>query len=473
MEKTIRSAVVADLARQMASKSPTFFLDLNMKRRDVLKIIACSVFGASLPIASTQAQDRYAKYRGQTVVINIPASPPYDAMLKLLPAFTKETGIKVEVDRQPMLRMKLKQLEEMAKPQGEFDLIGYVVMWKSEYVKKNLIQELAPFLADATLADPTYDIEDIVPRYLENLGLVGGPKGYLAGPGAKLYGLPYGAETSILAYRRDIFEKHHLQPPKTYDELQKLLPVLRDKEGIGALTSRGQVGHQCVHAWLLHLNPLGGKVFDAQWQPTFHQEAGVAALQLLKEIVETGPAGIPDFGLIESQNAFLRGQSAMYLDSTSIFGPVKQAEVSKIDGKVSYALHPKGVRHASQSGGLGLAIPRNANNANAAFLLLQWLTSKAQDLAVSRLGGSPIRLSTITDAGMVRQYPEYLTLREQLEYADPDWRPIIAEWDAINTNVLGVVVHEALTGKKSPEQALNGMVPKAVEIMKRGGYLQG
>jgi multiple sugar transport system substrate-binding protein len=443
-----------------------------MRRRNVLKAIACSVFGAGLPVASSRAQDRYARYRGQTLVINIPAHTHYDAMQKLLPEFTKETGIRVDVDRQPMLNMKVKQLQEMAKPQGELDLICYVVMWKTEYVKKNLIRELAPLFADTTLADPAYDIKDIVPAYLENLGLVGGPKSYLAGPGAKLYGLPYGAETSILAYRQDIFAKHNLQAPKTYDELQKLLPVLKQKEGIGALTSRGQAGHQCVHAWLLHLNPLGGKIFDAQWKPTFNNAAGVKALKLLKEIVDTGPPDIPNLGPVEMTNTFLRGQAAMYLDSTAIFGAVRNPEVSKIDGRVSYVLHPRGVRNSSQSGGLGLAIPRNSKNQNAAFLLMQWLTSKAQDKAVSRIGGNANRFSTMGDPALLRQFPEYRTLREQLKHADPDWRPIIAEWDDINVKMLGIAVHQALTGKKTPEQALNDMVPNVTEMMKSGGYLK-
>jgi len=461
-------------AMKMDCSTGEILNERGVSRRDFLKFCSALVIvGAGLPVASARAQYLYPKYRGQTVVISVPAHPHYDAMVKLLPEFTQETGVKVEVDRRQILPMKVKQLQEMAKPQGEFDLICYVVMWKGEYVKKNMIHELTPFLADATLADPAYDIEDIVPCYLENIGLVGGPRGYLAGAGAKLYGIPYGAETSILAYRHDIFTKHKLQPPETYDELQKLLYILRDKEGIGALTSRGKVGHQGVHAWLLHLNPLGGKVFDAQWAPTFNNDAGVKALTLLKEIVDTGPAGILNFGAIEMQNSFLQGQSAMYLDNTGIFGPVKNADVSKIDGKVSYALHPKGLRYASQSGGLGLAIPLNAKNANAGFLLMQWLTSKTQDKAISRLGGSPCRQSTIQDPDMVRQFPEYVMLREQLKYSDPDWRPIIAEWDDINVNVLGVAVNEALTGKKSPDQALNDMMPKAIEIMKSGGYLKG
>ena len=448
-----------------------------MKRRTLMQsaggaaLGALGVVGAGLPW-SARAQDRYGKYKGQTVVMSIPAHPHYDAMLKLLPEFTKQTGIKVETDRLAMARLKDKQLLEMAKPTGDYDLACYVVMWKGEYVKKNLVRELEPFFKNPALADPAYDFGDLVPRYVENIGLVGGPKGYLRGPGAKLYGLPYGAETSILAYRRDIFEKHGLQPPQTYAEFEKLLPVVKDKAGIGALTSRGQAGHQCVHAWLLHLNPLGGKVFDDAWKPRFNDAVGVKALKFLKLVSDTGPTGIPGFGQGEMITSFLQGQAAMFLDSTLIFGQVNNPAVSKIGGLVSYVVHPKGVRYASQSGGLGLAIPKNAKNADAAFLLLQWLTSKEQDKAVCKIGGVPTRTSTIADRDLVRQYPEYITLRQQIEYIDPDWRPIIAEWDEINIQALGVAVSEALTGKKSPENALNGMVPKVTEIMKRGGYLK-
>ena len=165
-----------------------------MKRRQLIQSAgggALGLLGAGLPLVG-HAQDRFAKYKGQTVVMSIPAHPHYDAMLKLLPEFTKQTGIKVETDRLAVPRMKDKQLLEMAKPTGDYDLICYVVMWKGEYVKKNLIRELDPYFKNTALADPDYDFKDVVPRYVENMGLVGGSKGYLAGPGAKLYGMPFG-----------------------------------------------------------------------------------------------------------------------------------------------------------------------------------------------------------------------------------------------------------------------------------------
>ncbi len=441
-----------------------------MNRRDFAKASTITVFGAGLPFSGAQAQSRYAKYAGKTVVMSVPAHSHYDAMAKLLPDFTKETGIKVELDKIAMGRMKDKQLLEMSKPSGDYDLGCYIVMWKGEYVAKNLIQPLEPFFANSALADPAYDMKDIVPIYLENLGLVGGPKGYLAGAGAKLYGLPYGAETSVLAYRRDIFAKHNLKPPETYEEFGKLLRTLKDKEGIGALASRGQAGHQVVHAWLLHLNPMGGSVFDDQWKSRFNDKAGVDALKFLQEVVATGPAGIAGYGQGESNTAFLQGQAAMYLDSTSIAGLVNDPSKSKVVGNVSWALHPKGVRRASQSGGLGLAIPKNAKNPEAGFLLMQWLTSKAQDKAVTLAGGAPMRNSTLRDSDAVRKYPEFITFVEALKYSNPDWRPIIPVWDKINVQALGVGLSEALTGKKTAEQALNDLVPQVTAIMRESGY---
>jgi multiple sugar transport system substrate-binding protein len=441
-----------------------------MKRREFVKGSAITVFGAGLPYSGANAQSRYAKYAGKTVTINIPAHPHYDAMTKLLPEFTKETGIKVEIDKLAIGRLKEKQLLEMAKPQGDYDLACYIVMWKTEYVSKNLVQPLDTFFNNPALADPAYDMKDIIPIYLENLGLVGGPKGYLAGPGAKLYGMPYGAETSVLAYRRDVFAKLNLKAPETYEDFSKALRVLKDQSGMGALTSRGQAGHQCVHAWLLHLNPMGGRIFDDNWKPVFNDKAGVAALKFLQDVVATGPAGIPGYGQGESNTAFLQGQAAMYLDSTSFAGVVNDPARSKVVGNVSWALHPAGVKRASQSGGLGLTIPKNAKNADAAFLLMQWLTSKQQDKAVTKLGGAPTRNSTMADADLVRQYPEFITFKEALKYSAPDWRPIISVWDKINVQALGVGISEALTGKKSAEDALNGLVGPVTQIMREAGY---
>ncbi len=131
---------------------------------------------------------------------------------------------------------------------------------------------------------------------------------------------------------------------------------------------------------------------------------------------------------------------------------------------------PQGVRSASQLGGLGLAIARTSERQHAAFLLMQWLTSKSQDKAVCLLGGGPGRVSTLHDPAVLRTYPEYAVLRAQLRHADPDWRPIIAQWDEINTGPLGAAVFQGMTGAKAPRQALLDIVPRVNDIMASSGY---
>ena len=100
---------------------------------------------------------------------------------KLLPAFTDATGIKVEIDEMQYLRLKDAQILQMSKPKGDYDVIVYVIMWKTEYVQRKFLTELEPMFQNAELAMPDYDRGDIIKGYYEGLGLVGGPRGYLPG----------------------------------------------------------------------------------------------------------------------------------------------------------------------------------------------------------------------------------------------------------------------------------------------------
>ncbi|BEP93113.1 hypothetical protein GmRootA79_14970 [Acidovorax sp. A79] len=441
-----------------------------MQRRLLVQSLCAATIPAFFPGAS-RARNRYAPYRGQKLRISIPRHHHYDAATKLFPTFTSETGIQVEFEQLPIAEMKKRQLEEMAKPQCDFDLVSYVVMWKGEYVKKRLIRDIEPYLNNRQLTPEDFDLPDIIAGFRENIGLVGGWKGYLAGGAAKLYGLPYGAETSVLAYRHDIFEKFNLKPPESYFQLEQLLPLLREKTAMGSLASRGKEGHQCVHAWLLHLNPLNGGVFENNWQPRLHDSAGVRAANLLKKIIDTGPPNALAAGQTEMLNAFLQGQASMYLDSTLIFGAVRDEKISKINGKVSYVRHPRGARYASQTGGLGLAIPAQSKNPDSAFLLMQWLTAKQQDKSVCHLGGVPHRLSTLADPDLGRKYPEFQMLLRSIGDANPNWRPIIPEWDTINTDILGKSIHEVISGKQPAETALAQAAKAVADLMRREGYL--
>jgi multiple sugar transport system substrate-binding protein len=435
------------------------------------KIILPAVTAAStFAFAVGALANPYAPYKGETLVVNFPAHPHFDAVMKVLPEFTKETGIKVEVDQLQYLKMREKQTLELTKAKGDYDLLAYVVFSKADYVYADQLENLARYFMNPKLADPSYDAGDLIDGYVGNIGVAGGEKGYLPGPTGSLFGIPFGSETSILGYRKDIFDKHGLKVPETYDEMLDIACKIPKLEpGMGGLASRAASGHHASHAFLLHLAPLGGRVFDDNWNPIVNNEAGIKAANALKQIVDCGPEGSQTFGFAEAGASFLQGKTAMFLDSTVFAGKVNDPKSSKVVGKVDWAPHPKGVRRGSQTGGFGIGIPRNAENKEAAFLLMQWLTSKKADKLIALAGGNPSRYSTHADADVNAKFPHMKTFGEALKYADPDWRPIIPVWGKINAD-LGTTLSKVLTENLDIKKALDGVAQRSKAVMQEAGY---
>ncbi|MEO0746646.1 MAG: extracellular solute-binding protein, partial [Pseudomonadota bacterium] len=401
----------------------------------MLKTLKTGV-AATLLMTGAALANPYEDYAGTTLIVNFPAHPHYNAAIKVLPEFTKETGIEVEVDQLPYLKMRERQTLELAQDEGEYDLIAYVVFSKADYVFADQLENLAKYFMNPKLADPSYDADDLIDGYVENIGVAGGTKGYLPGKTGSLFGIPFGSETSVLAYRKDIFEKHGLPTPESYDQLLDAACKIPELEpGMGGMASRAASGHQASHAFLLHLAPLGGRVFDDAWNPIINNAAGVEAANALKTIVDCGPEGAMSFGPSEAANAFANGDAAMFMDSIAFMPGFENPDRSQVVGKVGYAMHPEGVRRGSQTGGFGIAIPKNAENKEAAFLLMQWLTSKKGDLMVAMEGGNPSRFSTYQDAALNEKFPFSATFGEALQFADPDWRPIIPVWGKINADI--------------------------------------
>lgn len=417
----------------------------------------------------------YQRYAGETIVVSWPSLSHFEKAKTLIPEFEEETGIRVEVDSIQYQNMRDKQVLEMSKPegQGEYDVVAWVIFNKTDFVNKGYLAELAPFFTDASLADPNYDAEDLVPAYVKSGSTVGGRRGYLDGPTAALYGVPFGAETSIMAYRTDIFEKHGLEVPTTYDEMLEVASFITENEAdVYGMTSRGASNHQIVHAWLLHASPYGANIFDDQWNVTVDSAEAKAASETLQAIVDNSPPGVTSWGFGEQANAFLQGEAAIYVDALKIAAMSRDPEQSLVDGKVGYALHPVGPDGTcgAETGGFAMGIPNNSAKKEAAFLFIQWMTSKATDRKIVEAGGDPVRMSTLADPDLQAQFPEYPVILEQLDCANEDWRPLIPEWGEINAPIMGVKLGEYVNGQKDLETALSEAKAEIQDVMSRAGY---
>ena len=69
--------------------------------------VAVSLSYTGAAFADGHTADVYAPYAGTTLGVNFPAHPHYNAVLDVLPEFTEQTGIEVEVDQLQYLKMQL------------------------------------------------------------------------------------------------------------------------------------------------------------------------------------------------------------------------------------------------------------------------------------------------------------------------------------------------------------------------------
>jgi len=100
---------------------------------------------------------------------------------------------------------------------------------------------------------------------------------------------------------------------------------------------------------------------------------------------------------------------------------------------------------------------------------MQWLTSKKADKLIALAGGNPSRYSTHADSEVNEKFPHMATFGEALQYADPDWRPIIPVWGKINAD-LGTTLSKVLTEDLDVQEALDGVALRAQAIMDEAGY---
>jgi len=432
----------------------------------LLKLIAAL---AVLMTAIGLAQP-YDKYSGTTIVVSWPTISHFQKAAELIPQFEEETGISVEVDFTAYGGMLDRQLAEISKPStGDFDVIAWVVFSKNILASQGFLTPLAQFLVNPELTSPDYDIEDLVPAFVTTGGKVGGAKGYLDGAGASLVGVPFGAETSILVYRKDIFEDYDLTVPTTYDELLETAAFITENvPDMYGMSSRGGNG---AHGYLLHLSPYGGTVLDDNFVPALNSAEALNAANAFKTIVENSPPGSEANGFGEQVAAFLQGDSAMYLDTYKIAAQSRDPNQSTVDGKVGYALHPvTDAGCGSETGGFAMGIPSNSANKEAAWLFLQWMTKKETDLAIVEAGGDAGRMSTFGNPELQARFPEYPVILEQLDTcAALDWRPLIPQWGEVNT-IIGEEMGAMLTDQKTAEEALASANQRLLEALTRAGY---
>ncbi|TDN90813.1 ABC transporter substrate-binding protein [Microbacterium sp. BK668] len=207
---------------------------------------------------------------------------------------------------------------------------------------------------------------------------------------------------------------------------------------------------------------FGGDLYNEDvTQATFNSEAGVQALTWMTDLVKDGysPANVAQDGNIK---ALLAGQTAfnwngVWQTTNSAFADLdwQAAPVPQI-----------GTEQAVWSSSTHWVFPANkgqdADKTAAAATFVKWMNDNSAGWAET--GELPADNEVRNDPTLVQNYPNLQPFMDELEYAHYETvSPGITEANALITTA----INEALTGKKSPQEALDDAAKKADQILKQ------
>ncbi len=399
------------------------------------------------------------KYKGTT--INILSINP--AINKVVPDFEKATGIKVNIINLGYSEIHDKMALDFAAKKGDVDGFSYVYQWYGEFIGAQdavlPLDELAKKPGFPELA-----LDDYVPAALDTYGKYNG----------KLIGLPIVGDVELLVYNKKMFAKAGIeQPPKTWDELVQLGRKLtidtngdgrNDQYGFGLMGGRGpQAAGTFMNLYYAHGGTVG--FFDKDMKPQFNTPAGLKALNLMaKDLKAIAPPDSNTWDHPEMVSSFSQGKVAMGLIWPGGASVAVDPTKSKVAGDVGFALSPN---NSSFLGGWAMGISRYSKNPEAAYLFISWLTHPVTQVKYAKAGGAPVRKSTLYNEELVKMYPWFPAIAENLATAKP--MPKLPETEEL-IRYMSEESNDAVSGVKMPSQAAKELNRRAEKLMSEHGY---
>src|SRR5512135_3345387 len=294
----------------------------------------------------------------------------------------------------------------------------------------------------------------------------------------KIYGMPWLMDVKYFMYNKDILQKAGITaPPKTWEELVDQAKIIKQK-GIVEFpiiwSWNQKEGVVCDYAVLLYGN--GGTFVDANGKPAFNNDKGVQALTWMKQTIDDGlsnPASVSSDEMAVESN-FLAGKSAFAVNWLFQYSDSNDATKSQVVGKVAFAPMPvfkagadAGIKGSSVDGSSSFAIMATTPNPDQTWKFLTYLASNEVQMKYSKemlpvwqtdfQGDALKTLEGATPANPVT-VPAFLA---QFPFANE--RPTVSYYNEASA-ALQLAIQEALTGGKSPQQALDDAAATWVQL---------
>jgi multiple sugar transport system substrate-binding protein len=285
------------------------------------------------------------------------------------------------------------------------------------------------------------------------------------------YGMPWLIDNRVFIYNAKVLKDAGISgPPKTWSALLNAAETLRDKG----------LAYPIMFPWAQHegefcdfaavLASFGGRLFDDQYTKVlFDGPEGVAALSTWaelqrKNLVNRDALASKSFAV---STTLSQGKAAFGTTWSLLRGMFDDPAKSKVVGQLRVMLYPgaKAGMTGTYDGSESLGIAADSKHADAAWKYIEFLTSKDLERQVFiKEKILPIWKSFYNDPELIKADSDLPTILAQRRHII--LRPGVV-WYNEFSQIMQVALLQAVTGKKSPKQALDGAAAETAKLMKR------
>ncbi len=404
-----------------------------------------------------------APYRGATVDVVFLSRPGYLALEKMVPEFERRTGIEINLrfyEYESALALQIRDFVS----NRDIDVALVDLVWLGTFSEGRWLVPIENFTSNPNLTDPDLDLPDFFPLVLDAFGAWDGVQ----------YGLPFDNYSGILYYNRCILEEAGFDgPPTTWHELRDVYgPALTTDEQYAFALQSAQNETQSADSFARFLWPFGGSFLTDDYRSNLASEASLNGLRFRQSLLPFMPSNITRYDHADVVGAFVQGEVAMITEWTAFIPIIAESPIADCFAIAPEPLGPSGRRPAL--GGFSLAVTSHASTETqaAAWLFIQWATSKAVSVEYLENGGVPARRSTYANTPKGDRLGFAEVLVESWGEGVPEFRPRFSEWTIISPIVQewGVAILDGVTSVEEGAQQIGNEINR---ILEDAGYHDG
>jgi len=398
---------------------------------------------------------------GETIALLFNKHTYTDSLVPHLHEFTELTGIKVEPYVLSEQQFFEKQKIVLSTDSDEYDVMMMGAFFIGEY--RDFLESLTNYMEDPATTDiKEWDEDDFFAGMMESNSINGDQ-----------YAVPVMSEVYIFQYRKDLFDQFGLEVPETTEEYLEIVKMLSEKleeagiDNIDAVAVRGVRGPGTVSVGYTNiLRSYGARDFDENGKFIGNSPEAIKATQLYMDIINAGASkDWSSYDWYDVKDAVTSGRAAMCHDCNFFAAEQWDLDISKVAGKMAYAMIPGGPESdVSNIWTWGLSLNGASRHKKAAWLFIQWATSKERLLNASLKYNNfdPTRKSVWDDPEVVSKFKGMANYREidteVLEKAEVFFTPNPQVMTLLD--LWSVALQEIWMGDKTVKESLDDLADK-------------